>query len=199
MIFKDSSGLIGSVCGQDMKSIRREILTWTDVDRLIDHLVPQFDLEFDGMVLITRGGIIPGGLLAQALDLRRILTAAVDFPEIGQSMTIKSSSGEEFDPGLYAWPFFLQFPEDRLLSDQRILVVDDVWGSGRTIMAVRSRVVTAGGQPYTCVLHYNPALNRFSKFRPDFYAAVTDAFIVYPWEINHGLNKVLQGSFDKDR
>jgi len=182
-----------------MKDIRREILTWSDVDGLIDHLLPQFDLEFDGMVLITRGGIIPGGMLAQALDLRRILTAAVDFPEIGQGLTIKTASGEEFDPGFYAWPFFLQFPEDRLLAEQRILVIDDVWGSGRTIMAVRSRVITAGGRPFTCVLHYNPAANRFTKVRPDFFAAITDAFIVYPWEIDHGLNKVIQGSYDKER
>ena len=59
---------------------RRELISWDEVDRLIDHLVPQFNREFTAMVLITRGGIIPGGLLAEAMGITHILTAAVDFP-----------------------------------------------------------------------------------------------------------------------
>jgi hypoxanthine phosphoribosyltransferase len=68
---------------------RREIITWQEVDKLIDYLLPQFKREFTAMVLITRGGIIPGGLLAEAMDITHILTAAVDFP--AQSKTEKSS------------------------------------------------------------------------------------------------------------
>ena len=59
---------------------RRELLTWNDVDKLIDHLLPQFEQEFEAMVMITRGGIVPGGLLAEALHITHLLTAAVDFP-----------------------------------------------------------------------------------------------------------------------
>ena len=88
---------------------------------------------FEAMMIITRGGIIPGGLLAEAMDITHILTAAVDFPaQMGKT-------------GLYAWPLFIQFPEDQLLRERRTLVVDDVWGSGRTITSVKNRVVAAGG------------------------------------------------------
>ena len=59
---------------------RKEILTWNDVDQLVDHLIPQFETEFDCMIMITHGGIIPGGLISEALNLDTILTAAVDFP-----------------------------------------------------------------------------------------------------------------------
>ena len=38
---------------------RREILTWQDVDQLIDHLIPQFETEFEAMIMVTHGGIIP--------------------------------------------------------------------------------------------------------------------------------------------
>ncbi|MEA3350626.1 MAG: phosphoribosyltransferase family protein [Chloroflexota bacterium] len=159
-----------------------ETLTWDDVDRLIDHLVPQFDVEFDGMVIITRGGVIPGGLLAEALNLKHILTAAVDFPP----------KTEVDESGLYAWPQFLQFPADELVDDRRLLVVDDVWGSGRTITAVGNRVEAAGGVPYTCVLHFNPYRNLFGNARPDFYAAITDAYIIYPWEIDRGPDRIFR-------
>ncbi len=59
---------------------RREIITWEELDRLIDHLLPQFRREFTAMVIITRGGIVPGGLLGESMDITHILTAAVDFP-----------------------------------------------------------------------------------------------------------------------
>ncbi len=63
------------------------------------------------------------------------------------------------------------------------LIVDDVWGSGRTMTAVQEPRLPAGGFPETCVLHFNPYRNLFGGARPDYYAAVTDAFIIYPWEI----------------
>ena len=163
-----------------MEPFRREVLSWDDVDALIDHLLPQFEGEFEAMLMITRGGIIPGGMLAQAMNLTHILTAAVDFP----------AQIEMEKAGLFAWPRFLQFPEDALLRDRRTLVVDDVWGSGRTITAVKNRVAAAGGRPSTCVLHFNPYRNLFSSTRPDYYAAITDAHIVYPWEIDRGADRI---------
>lgn len=163
--------------------MRRELLTWDDVDRLIGYLMPQFDVEFEGMVLITRGGIIPGGMLAEAMNIKHILIAAIDFPaELEREQT-----------GLFAWPRFIQFPDDALLRARRMLIIDDVWGSGRTITTVKNRVSAAGGFPYTCVLHFNPYRSMFGNHRPDFYAAVTDAHIIYPWEINRGPDRVIMG------
>ncbi|MFN8376884.1 MAG: phosphoribosyltransferase [Anaerolineae bacterium] len=159
---------------------RHEILTWADVDKLIDILLPQLQTAgmFDAMVMITRGGIIPGGMLAEALGISHVLTAAVDFP----SNTERA--------GLMAWPSFLQFPDASLLMRRRTLIIDDVWGSGRTSTAVKGRVQAAGATPFTCVLHFNPYRSLFSKAEPDFYAAVTDAYIVYPWEIDRGIKGI---------
>jgi hypoxanthine phosphoribosyltransferase len=161
---------------------RREVLTWEDVTQLIDHLVPQFETEFEAMVMITRGGVVPGGLLGEALDIQDVLTAAVDFPFEMQREETR----------LLAWPQFIQFPADEQLRGRRVLVVDDVWGSGRTITAVKNRVSAAGGFPSTCVLHFNPHRSLFNQARPDYFAAVTDAHIVYPWEIDRGPDRVLK-------
>ncbi len=166
-----------------MQPFRNEVLTWEEVDRLIDHLIPQFEGEFEAMVVITRGGIIPGGLLAEAMGLVHILTAAVDFPI---QMEMEKSK-------LMAWPQFIQFPENEVLQGRRTLVVDDVWGSGRTITSVKIRVSAAGGFPYTCVMHFNPHRNLFGSVRPDYYAAITDAHIVYPWEIDRGTDRLVLG------
>jgi hypoxanthine phosphoribosyltransferase len=148
--------------------MRQELLTWNDVDKLIDQLLPQIRGTFDSMLMITRGGLVPGGILAEALDIRHVLTAAVRFPE--------------FEEKMLAWPTFLQFPEDELLRDRRVLIVDDVWNSARTINTVRGRVESAGAQPQVAVLHYKPGASLFKTKQPEYYAATTDAFIIYPWE-----------------
>ena len=74
-----------------------------------------------------------------------------------------------------------------------MLVVDDVWGSGRTITAVKNRVAVGGGTPFTCVLHYNPYRNLFMPAQPDYYAATTDAYIIYPWEMKPDKDVKLTG------
>jgi hypoxanthine phosphoribosyltransferase len=152
--------------------LRREQVSWDEVIRLIDHLIVQFEHEFKTMLVITRGGIVPGGLLAERMGLHDILTAAVNFPAMLDNPR----------DNMLVWPTFLQFPDDELLRGKRILVIDDVWGSGRTSTAVKNKVSAAGGMPFTSVLHFNPNRNLFGSTRPDYFAASTDAYIVYPWE-----------------
>lgn len=160
--------------------IRRELLTWDDVDQLIDVLLGQLRdvTAFDALLMITRGGIIPGGMLCEALDIKNVLTAGVRFPEAIGTQRIA------------AWPRFQQFPDDSLLKGRRILIVDDVWGSGRTSSAVRGRVEAAEGKPANCVLHFNPYRSLFGNIKPDYYGAITDAWIVYPWEIDRGIDTI---------
>ncbi len=86
---------------------RREVLTWGDVIALMDHLLPQMEGRFDALLMITRGGIIPGAMIAERMDIKYILTAAVEFPT------------DVADKRL-AWPTFMQFPEDELLTGRRI-------------------------------------------------------------------------------
>ncbi len=155
---------------------KQRLLTWRDVDKLIDHLLPQLDGPYDALLMITRGGIIPGGLIGEALDIRHILTAAVRF-----STDLDSAAR------LFAWPEFIQFPQDELLKGRKILVVDDVWRGGRTVTTVKARVEAAGGMPELAVLHYKPTQSLFAKLRPDYFAAITDEHIVYPWEIDRDI------------
>ena len=159
--------------------MRREILTWSDVDRLIDYLAPQIHGRYDSMVIVTRGGLVPGGMLAEALNITYILTASVRFP--ADFPGLQTHPEERF-----AVPEFIQFPQDELLEDRRVLVVDDVWTRGRNSVTVASRVDAAGGYPHTCVLHYKPASSLYPGITPTYYAAVTDAYIIYPWELDRG-------------
>jgi len=159
--------------------MRREVLTWSDVDKLIDYLVPQIHGRFDSMVVITRGGMVPGGLLAEALNITYILTASVRFPADFPGM-------QDLQQIKYAIPEFIDFPSDEVLRDRRILVVDDVWTKGRNSITVANRIASAGGNPETCVLHYKPTTSLYPSKAPTYYAAVSDAYMIYPWELDRG-------------
>lgn len=150
------------------EGFQHDILNWEDIDKLIDHLIPQFRGEFDGIVMITNGGLIPGGILSEALGITHVLTASAYFPD-------------EVDQKL-AWPTFIQFPPDTLLTNRRILIVDDIWANGRALMMVKGRLAAAGCESETAVLHYRLKSNLFHDTGPDYYGAITDRYIVYPWE-----------------
>ena len=145
----------------------RDIVTWEELDRLVTRLAEQVRGEYDVMLAITRGALVPAGMLAYRLGIRNILVAAVAF---------------YFDNGEHAdQPLFLQFPADPLLHGNRVLIVDEVWDTGTTIQAVIDRVRLAGGLPTSAVLHYKPTHSVVDAV-PDHYVVDTDAWVVYPFK-----------------
>ncbi|WP_027876227.1 phosphoribosyltransferase [Meiothermus cerbereus] len=159
----------------------KQYLSWQDITNLVSKLLGQVNPnDFDCILAVTRGGMIPACLVSEATDQRNILTAAVMFyTDVGE--TIKD-------------PVFLQFPSDSLLYGKRVLVVDDVWDSGKTAVAVRERIRMAGGRPQVAVLHYKPSKSQFPADGPDYYAAETEAWIVYPWDPAQGWTTLGQGA-----
>ena len=154
--------------GSGVADVERDVVSWADLDRLVADLADQVGhLEFDAMLAITRGGMVPAGMLAYRLGIRDILVAAVAYYD------------DTGTPG--PKPIFLQFPSDVLLHGRRLLIVDEVWDSGATIHAVTERTRAAGGRPTTAVLHYKPGRSRVAAV-PDHYAVSTDAWVVYPFK-----------------
>lgn len=143
-------------------------LSWSDIERYVDKLIERLPGDFDNLLVITRGGMVPACLVSEKLDMRNILVAAVMF---------YTDVDEKLDE-----PVFLQFPPDPYLSGRRILVVDDVWDTGKTVMSVRRRIEAAGGQPEVAVIHYKPERSKFPEHEPDYYAKTTGGWIVYPWD-----------------
>ncbi|HZT96393.1 MAG TPA: phosphoribosyltransferase family protein [Chloroflexota bacterium] len=143
-------------------------LGWRDVERLVDGLVEQLPVDYDHLLVVTRGGMIPAALVSQLTGMRDILVAAVMF------YTGPDDRLQE--------PLFMQFPEDPLVAGKRILVIDDVWDSGSTSVTVKDRLARAGARPEVAVLHYKPSRSRYQNQRPDYYVEETSDWIIYPWQ-----------------
>ena len=164
-----------------MDQSRKEIITWRELSKLVSLIIPQFETVFDSIIMISPSGVIPGGMISAAAGIKELLIAQVDFPPEADQEKSK----------LFTWPIFVYFPDDDLLCDKKVLVVNNAWGSGRSTWAVHKRIEGAGGMSCTCVLHYNPYRNLL-KYKPDFYGAITDAYIIYPWDLDQaGPDRVL--------
>jgi hypoxanthine phosphoribosyltransferase len=148
-------------------AIDKDIVTWDALAEMVAELAAKVRGDYDVMLAITRGGLVPAGMLAYRLGMRNILVAAVEYYD------------DEGKPG--PKPTFLQFPADPQLRGQRVLIVDEVWDSGTTIHAVAERVRQAGGLATTAVLHYKPARSVVPG-APDHYVATTDRWVVYPFK-----------------
>lgn len=148
----------------------KHVLSWDEVQSLVDTIADRLPGDYDALLVVTRGGMIPACLISQRRNWRNILVAAVQF---------YTGIGTTRDT-----PVFLQFPADPLIAGKKLLVIDDIWDSGKTIAAVKQRLDTAGATYAVAVLHFKPGSSRVEG-QPDFYAAETDQWIVYPWEPPH--------------
>ena len=142
-------------------------LTWDELDRLVGRLSESVGRDHDLVLAITRGGLVPAGMLAYRLDLREILVAGAIFylPE----------------GGTHPAPVIGHFPDDALLAGRRVLVVDEVWETGETMTEILARVKRAGGTPTSAVLHWKPSRSRVDG-HPDHHAAVADGWVTYPYK-----------------
>ena len=146
-------------------------LSWSDVNKLISKMIPGLQVnDYDLVLAITRGGIVPSAIISERLAIQQVLVASVDFYEDPE---------HDLD-----WPVFMQFPADSFLRGKQALIVDDIWDRGKEMVSVTERVEQAGGSPASAVLHYKPHRSQFSDKSPNFYAAETTDWIIYPWEID---------------
>ncbi len=123
--------------------------------------------RFDHCLLVSRGGLSPGGYLAKCVPFYDILVASIMWYKKGRKL---------------ARPVILQFPPETLLNGRRVLIIDDVWDSGDTLDLVRHMCIRAGAKVRIATLHYKPRKSTHPG-QPDFFAEETEDWIVYPWEV----------------
>ncbi|MGC7380965.1 phosphoribosyltransferase, partial [Xanthomonas citri pv. citri] len=71
------------------------------------------------------------------------------------------------------------------ISDKKVLVVDDVVDSGRTLALVLELLRGYGAECRSAVIYEKPR----SEVRPDFSWNSTDEWIVFPWSAEEPVTK----------
>lgn len=145
----------------------REVLTWEGFGYAVRDLARMIDASAwipDLTVAVARGGLVPAGALAYALDAKAIGTMNVEFyTGVGETLP---------DP--------VVLPPDldtSVLRGRKALVVDDVADSGRTLLLVQSLLLEHGADVRMAVLYTKPT----SVVVPEYSWRQTGNWIMFPW------------------
>ena len=145
----------------------KEILSWELFGQAQEELAQQIadsDFSPEVLVAVARGGMLPGGALTYSLGVK--LTDAINvefYTDVNETLA---------DPILLA-PLL----DTDSIRGRRILVVDDVADSGRTLALVLKLLRGFGAEVRSAVLYTKPR----TVVQPDFSWRTTDKWIVLPW------------------
>ena len=140
--------------------------SWTEYQNLTQKLAAILlakEKPFDRIIGIARGGLTLGHLFS---DFMRIPVAMIAI----QSYTDIKQQGQVTITGIL----------HTSIKGQRVLLVDDVADSGKTL--VRAEAYLRSYQPEsltTATLYYKPQ----SIFKPDYYQVTTSNWILFPYEV----------------
>ena len=153
----------------------REILTWErfgSASRELSQAVVDSGFEPQIVIAVARGGLTLAGAMTYALGVKLSDAINVEFyTDVNETLA---------DPVLLA-PML----DTESVAGQRILVVDDVADSGRTLGLVLKLLRGFGAEVRSAVLYFKPR----SVVAPDFAWKGTDRWIVFPWSAEAPVKK----------
>jgi uncharacterized protein len=145
----------------------REILGWLEFGEAARHLAADVlhdDFVPDVVIAIARGGLLLAGAIAYALDVKSCGSVNVEFYTGGHARLERP----------VVLPPLLDQPS---LAGKRVLLVDDVSDSGRTLAMVVDLLGTIAAEVRTVVLYTKPG----TVHVPDYSWRRTDRWIAFPW------------------
>lgn len=145
----------------------KEVLTWERFGEATQELARTVvDSGFlpEIIIAVARGGLLPAGALSYAMGVKLSDAINVEFyTDVHQTLP---------DPVLLA-PML----DTESIAGRKLLVVDDVADSGRTLALVLELLRGFGAEARSAVIYAKPR----SVVEPDFVWRATDEWIVFPW------------------
>ncbi len=156
-----------------MKYLR---LSWEEIEAACRRLaegIKERRLEFDVIVGIARGGLIPARILSDMLGNDELQTMRIKFYDAVGKTTER--------------PTILS-PQLKV-KGKRILLVDDIADTGKSLAAATEYLREGGaGAVFTAALAKKPS----SCMVPDIYTLETDAWVIFPWEVQETARDILR-------
>ena len=143
-------------------------LTWDDVDfiaNMVAESISKKNIEFDTIVALGRGGLIPGAILSYKLDIKNLQNLGIN---------TRHRMDQHSETLVYQRPTITG----------NVLVVDDINDSGRTFEAVNSLIKSEYpdiGELLYCSLttRYN---TNFNENTISGKIINTSDWLVFPWD-----------------
>lgn len=145
----------------------KEVLTWDDfgvASRELSQRIVDSGFTPDIIIAIARGGLLPAGALAYGLGVKLSDAMNIEFyTDVHETLP---------DPVLLA-PLL----DTESLKSKKVLVVDDVADSGRTLKMAVEILADKDCDVRSAVIYEKSR----SVHKPDYAWKHTDEWIVFPW------------------
>ena len=147
----------------------RENLTWEvfgEASRYLSQQIVESGWFPDLIVGVARGGLIPAGAIGYAIGVKEMGAINVEFyTDIGQTLPEPILLNPQLDTDS--------------LKDKKVLVVDDVADSGKTLDLVVNLLEQTASEVKSAVIYTKPT----TIFEPDFSWKKTDQWINFAWSV----------------
>ncbi len=157
-------------------TVEFEAPSWDQIYEMLLNLaekVRRDGFKPDVIVGISRGGWPPARVLSDLLENPELANVKVEF-----YLGVAETKGE---------PVITQ-PVSTDVRGKRVLVVDDVADTGKSLSLVKSNLLELGSlEVKVATLYYKP----WSIFKPDYYEKETRKWVIFPWERMETVRNVL--------
>lgn len=164
-----------------MKRLRLTAIDWDQVYSLLLDLserIKRNGFKPDIIVGIARGGWLPARVISDLLGNPNLASIKVDF-----YLDLNETDKKPIITQQVSIP----------VKGKRVLIVDDVVDSGRSMRLVWDRLSLDAVDVRTAAIYYKP----WSCFKPDVYSKETDSWIIFPWEYRETVKKLGKRLLDK--
>ncbi len=149
-----------------------KILRWNNIERLISKCLKKLpDTKFDFIVTIARGGLIPSVIISHKLGIRDILIIDI------QRTLNDDINAFKISPLINVGHNFSK------IKGKKILLVDDIIGSGETLKTAIFFLEKYDPQKIeTVCLVFNKNNYKEGNPLPEYIGMTVNLWVVFPWE-----------------
>ena len=158
--------------------------TWEQIYAMLLNLAQRIrkdKFKPDVIVGVSRGGWTPARVMSDLLENPEIANVKAEF-YLGVAKTKKE-------------PIITQSVSVDVKC-RKVLVVDDVSDTGRSLRLVREHLLEEGAEELrVATLYYKP----WSVTVPDYYVKITRDWVIFPWERKEAFRKVVEKFVQKGK
>jgi hypothetical protein len=161
-----------------------EVPTWNQIYKMLLNLADKIrknGFKPDIIVGVSRGGWPPARVLSDLMDNPNLANVRAEF-----YLGVAETKGE---------PTLTQ-PVSVDVAGKRVLVVDEIADTGKSLKLVKEHIVKQGAREVKiATVYYKP----WSIITPDYYEKETSRWVVFPWEIKETVQKIVKKCKEKGK
>lgn len=149
------------------RKVKTRYISWSMLHESLKNLAEKISSEYtaDTIIAIAKGGLIPARILVDLLGIDEM-----GFIEVKFYRGIAETREKPYVT-------FTALPQ---LDNKRIIIVDDIVDTGRTLQVVADVLSRFKYRDMKFAALY---VKPWSTIMPDYYSEIVDEWIIFPWEI----------------